>query len=97
MEIPDHSVELGPHICKCDAHDRNLLCLCCGEACGSHKYDDRRCREGRCNYGTRRFMCEVFQVLKHCKVKGKYETSFDITDVQEQARLKKFLEFISIE
>mmetsp|Transcript_32246 Transcript_32246/g.48349 ORF Transcript_32246/g.48349 Transcript_32246/m.48349 type:complete len:308 (+) Transcript_32246:73-996(+) len=97
MEIPGHSVELRPHICKCDAdaHDRNLLCLSCGEAYGSHYYDGA-CSEG-CDYGSREFTCEVFQVLKHCKVKGKYETSFDITNVQEQARLKKFLEFISIE
>ena len=94
MEIPDETIELKPHECKCgpNAHDYYERCLCCGEAYGNHFDTQRKCRKG----GWAKFHCEVSQVLEQCKVNGKYETTFDITNVNEQTRLKKFMEFISI-
>lgn len=94
MEIPDDTVELGPDVCKCgpNAHDYYERCLHCGEAYGYHSGTERKCRESGYIY----FHCEVYQVLEQCKVNGKYQTKFDITNVNEQTRLKKFMEFISI-
>lgn len=33
----------------------------------------------------------------NCILRGKHETSFDVNNGNEQARLKKFLEFIAID
>lgn len=106
MGIPDDSVQLGQHTCTClAAHDYYEICLHCGKPYGSHCDDNilrftsdsvgsnRRCEKG----SFAGFQCEVYQVLKNCRVKGKHETSFDITNANEQTRLKKFLEFIAIE
>ena len=89
MEIPDDDVELGSHKCRCCiAHSFCEPCLKCGVAYGHHNdiYRRRECA----------FHCRVYQVLKQCRVKGTYETTFDITNVNEQTRLKKFIEFISM-
>ena len=94
MEIPDDTVELRAHECKCgpNAHDYHERCLSCGKVYGDHFGTKRKCRESR----HIKFHCEVYQVLEQCKVNGKYETTFDVTNVNEQTRLKKFMEFISI-
>ena len=93
MEIPNDSVVLGKHTCMCGTHDTYEICPHCGKSYGSH--DTNYGCIGYSGYGYK-FQCGVYQVLKYCKEKGRHETSFDITNVNEQTRLKKFLEFISI-
>jgi hypothetical protein len=90
MEMPDDNITLGPHQCKCAKHDPSEICLYpnCGRMfCNHYK---RRCdKESRKRY----FYCEYYQLLKQCDGKGKYETSFNLTN--EKVRLKKFLDFMA--
>jgi hypothetical protein len=92
MEIPDDNVTLGRHKCSCETHDPNEICLypyCGRKFCNHYKR--------RCNKESRKmfFYCEYYQLLKQCDGKGKYETSFDLTNEKEKVRLKKFLEFMA--
>ncbi len=98
IDIPDDNAVLGPHQCKCKSHPAYQLCLKCGKTLISHTVHGGKmlCNIESVGGEDQFFTCEVYQVLNQVKVKGKHETSFDITNVNEQMRLKKFLEFISI-
>jgi hypothetical protein len=91
MEIPDNNVTLGRHYCKCVTHDSNEICLKCGNRYGGHQ------QHKRCPPGNSYFACEHYQLLKQCTSKGKYETTFDISEENERTRLNKFLAFIAID
>ncbi|KAL7448566.1 hypothetical protein ACHAWC_000730 [Mediolabrus comicus] len=97
MEIPDDD-QLGRN-CICETHDPNKHCLRCGINYGLHKpYCPLSCLETNITSPVllRRFQCEYYQVLKQCNSVGKFETTFNLTDEKERARLTKLLEFIAM-
>jgi hypothetical protein len=98
MEIPDDKVKLGPRHCSCEMqhHDSNEICLGCNKKYGVHYSSEKRCNKESKSYGNRYFKCEYYQLLKQCDGKGKFETTFEITNEKEKTKLTKFLEFMAI-
>jgi hypothetical protein len=90
MEMPDENVTLGRHRCGCETHDSNEICLNCRERYCDHKTycPDRRYQV---------FECEWYQLLKQSDGKGKYESTFDLTNEKEKTKLKKLLELMAFD
>jgi len=98
IEVPNESVILGKHACDCSCgHDSNEICLECRRRYSDHSCINLRCPSSGSNLIYTKFQCEVYQELMNCILRGKHETSFDVNNGNEQARLKKFLEFIAID
>jgi hypothetical protein len=99
MEIPDEDVTLGPHQCNCvSPHNPKEICLGCNKTFSDHHSSERRCNKERRTYSYQNdyFRCQYYQLLKQCNSEGKIETTFDITNEQGKARLKKLLELMAM-
>jgi hypothetical protein len=98
MEMPDENVTLGRHKCECETHDPNEICLSCGKKYCEHDVHNKikMCPDPLRITFSRLFHCRYFQVLKQCKSKGKHETTFNLADEKERARLTKLLEFMEM-
>jgi hypothetical protein len=100
IEIPDENVILEPHQCKCEKHDPNEICLYCTKKYCDHYGSHHRCNERDYNFHSYEtnnyFRCEYYQILKQCNSEGKIETTFEITNEQGKARLKKLLELMAL-
>lgn len=93
MEIPDDNVILGRHKCSCETHDSNEICLCCTKKYCDHLYAEKQCDR---NHPYKCFQCEYYQLLKQCNSDGTFKTTFDITNDEGKAKLKKFLELMAM-
>ncbi|KAL7452602.1 hypothetical protein ACHAWC_004332 [Mediolabrus comicus] len=95
MEIPDDDDQLGSRNCNCETHGPCELCLGCGEMYCEHyyKYSKKRCNK---NDPYNLFQCQYYQILKQCNDDVKFEATFDVTDEQDKARLKKLLELMAM-
>jgi hypothetical protein len=96
MEMPDDG-QLEPQDCKCETHDPNEICLHCEKKYCDH-YVAYYCGVPRryCE-SEDLFQCQYYQILKQCNSDGgKFEATFDITNEEGKARLKKFLELMAM-
>ena len=104
MEIPDDNVTLGRHKCSCETHDSNEVCLGCDQKYCDHYDSHHRCHErdyddytyASYDLENSYFQCEYYQLLKQCNSDGTFKTTFDITNEEGQAKLKKFLELMAM-
>ncbi|KAL7456615.1 hypothetical protein ACHAWC_009107 [Mediolabrus comicus] len=93
MEMPDDNVTLGPHMCRCKTpHDPNEICLRCGKKFCEH--NNKRCPNASYSWT---FQCKYYQLLKQSDGKGKYESTFDLTNEKEKTKLKKLLELMAFD
>ncbi len=108
MEIPDEDVIIEPHQCKCvTPHDPDEICLYCDKMYCDHYDSNHRCNERDYNsnysyefsnneFSNNYFRCEYYQLLKQCNSDGTFKTTFDITNEEGKAKLKKFLELMAM-
>jgi len=98
---PDHLLVEEVSVCNCPSDHYGLTtCLFCGEYFQSHTRDATSGHRLCCqfNYPGHRFICKKrvprIQILKKYDDAGKFEKTFQIATESDQAKLRKFLEYM---